>query len=105
MKKLVLIFGFLVALPAVALEIPSGDYKGREDVAEFVQRMAAETDYTEAELVQLFSQVEKQEHLFALGFWAGRTGDGVHIDFRVGWRIHQGPDAPRSDVEFQKLAG
>ena len=66
MKKLVLIFGFLVALPAVALEIPSGDYKGREDVAEFVQRMAAETDYTEAELVQLFSQVEKQEHLFAL---------------------------------------
>lgn len=46
-----------------------------------------------------------QEHLFALGFWAGRTGDGVNIDFRVGWRIHQGPEAPRSDVEFQKLAG
>lgn len=66
MKKLVLIFGFLLALPAAALEIPSGDYKGRKDVAEFVLRMAAETDYTEDELVQLFSQVEKQERLFAL---------------------------------------
>jgi len=65
MKKLVLIFGFFVALPAVSLEIPAGDYKGRKDVAEFVQRMALETDYTEAELVQLFSEVEKQEHLFA----------------------------------------
>jgi len=64
MKKLVLIFGFFLALPVAALEIPAGDYQGREDVAEFVQRMVAETDYTEAELVELFSLVEKQEHLF-----------------------------------------
>lgn len=65
MIKLVLVFGFLVAPMAMALEIPDGDYQGREDVGIFVQRLANETDYTEAELLALFSQVEKQEHLFA----------------------------------------
>jgi membrane-bound lytic murein transglycosylase B len=65
MKKLALILGLLMASQVLALEIPGGDYQGREDVAAFVQRMAAETDYSEDELVQLFSQVEKQEHLFA----------------------------------------
>ncbi len=64
MKRLLFIIGFFVAMPAAALEITGGDYQGRKDVVEFVQRMAAETDYTEAELVALFSQVEKQEHLF-----------------------------------------
>ena len=64
MKKLVLIFGFFLVLPVAALEIPAGDYQGRKDVAEFVQRMATETDYSEAELVELFSLVKKQEHLF-----------------------------------------
>ncbi len=65
MRKYIFIVGLLVAPLVSALEIPSGDYRGREDVIAFVQRMAAETDYTEAELVQLFAQVEKQEHLFA----------------------------------------
>jgi len=65
MRKYIFIFGLLVAPQVLALEISSGDYQGREDVIAFVQRMASETDYTEAELVQLFAQVEKQEHLFA----------------------------------------
>jgi len=49
----------------MALEIPEGDYQGREDVGAFVQRLASETAYTETELIALFSQVKKQEHLFA----------------------------------------
>ncbi len=65
MRRLVFILGFMVASQVSALEIPGGDYQGRADVVAFVQRMVAETDYTEAELVQLFAQVEKQEHLFA----------------------------------------
>jgi membrane-bound lytic murein transglycosylase B len=65
MRNLLLVFGLLVAPMTAALEIPEGDYQGREDVSIFVQRMANETDYTEAELIALFSQVEKQEHLFA----------------------------------------
>ena len=65
MKKYIFILSLLVAPLVSALEIPGGDYQGREDVIAFVQRMAAETDYTEAELANLFAQVEKQEHLFA----------------------------------------
>jgi membrane-bound lytic murein transglycosylase B len=65
MKKLILILSLFVAPLASALEITTGDYQGREDVAAFVQRIAAETSYTEQELVDLFTRVEKQEHLFA----------------------------------------
>ena len=65
MKNLLLIFGLLFASHAAALEITAGDYQGREDVVAFIQRMAAETDYSEQELLTLFGQVEKQEHLFA----------------------------------------
>ncbi|MCP4388541.1 MAG: lytic murein transglycosylase B [Gammaproteobacteria bacterium] len=54
-----------MASQVLALEIPAGDYQGRADVVAFVQRMVSETDYTEAELVELFTQVEKQGHLFA----------------------------------------
>jgi len=65
MKKIILILALLIAPIASALEITSGDYQGREDVISFVQRLAAKTSYTEQELVDLFGQVEKQEHLFA----------------------------------------
>jgi membrane-bound lytic murein transglycosylase B len=65
MKKLILVLSLFVAPVASALEITSGDYQGREDVIAFVQRIAAETSYTEQELVDLFARVDKQEHLFA----------------------------------------
>lgn len=65
MKKLILVLSLFIAPLASALEITAGDYQGREDVAAFVQRIAAETSYTEQELVDLFASVEKQEHLFA----------------------------------------
>ncbi|MCP4188306.1 MAG: lytic murein transglycosylase B [Gammaproteobacteria bacterium] len=44
--------------------ITMGDYKNRDDVDAFVSRMAETTDYSVDELVDLFSQVKKQEHLF-----------------------------------------
>ena len=65
MKKLLLILSLALPLPVTALEITSGDYQGREDVAAFVARLASESDYTEQELVDLFGQVTRQEHLFA----------------------------------------
>ncbi len=65
MKKFIFVLSLFVAPVASALEITAGDYQGREDVAAFVQRIAAETSYTEEELVDLFASVEKQEHLFA----------------------------------------
>jgi len=65
MKKLIIILGFMLATAVSALEITSGDYQGRADVAAFAQRLAANSDYSEEELVDLFGQVNKQEHLFA----------------------------------------
>ena len=65
MIKYFLILGLLVSPASFALEISSGDYAGRKDVGDFVQRMARESSYTEAELLTLFTQVRKQEHLFA----------------------------------------
>ena len=65
MKKLILILFVCIAPSVSALEITAGDYQGRADVIAFVQRVAAETSYTEQELVDLFGRVEKQDHLFA----------------------------------------
>ena len=64
MKNLQIIFALLISPTAFAVEITAGDYQGREDVAAFVQRIAEASSYDEQELVDLFSQVEKQEHLF-----------------------------------------
>ncbi len=64
MKQLVLIFTLFVPVAMSAVVIPAGDYKNREDVQEFVNRLARDSDYTEAELIALFSQVKKQSHLF-----------------------------------------
>jgi len=64
MRIILIVFCLMFSTALPALEITRGDYQGRQDVVKFVQRMAAETSYTEAELVDLFGQVEKQEHLF-----------------------------------------
>ncbi len=65
MRKFVFVLTLFAAPLVSALEIPGGDYQGRTEVVEFVQRMARDTEYTEQELVGLFAQVKKQEHLFA----------------------------------------
>lgn len=64
MKRIFLCLLFLVSPHASAVELTGGDYLGREDVSQFISEMVASSDYTESELVALFSQVEKQEHLF-----------------------------------------
>jgi len=64
MKKILFIIVLFFTPLASALEIPGGDYRGRDDVVAFVTRMAAETSYSEQELVDLFAQVRKQSHLF-----------------------------------------
>ena len=65
MKRLMLTGLLLLPMAVSGLEITRGDYQGREDVANFIVGMAAKSDYTETELVELFAQVQKQEHLFA----------------------------------------
>lgn len=64
MKILLLILGLTLVSVASAVDITAGDYQGREDVAAFVARIAANSGYSEQELASLFGQVEKQEHLF-----------------------------------------
>jgi len=64
MRNIIFIIGTVATSLAFAVEIPGGAYQGRSDVGAFVKRLAQESDYTENELVDLFAQVEKQEHLF-----------------------------------------
>ncbi len=66
MKNSLILLLLMLPSALLAVEIPGGDYQGRADVGAFVERMARETSYTEQELVDLFSEVKKQEHLFAL---------------------------------------
>lgn len=64
MKRILFIIVLFVPGAVSALEIPGGDYRDRDDVVVFVKRIAAETSYSEQELVDLFAQVKKQSHLF-----------------------------------------
>jgi len=55
----------LVFLPfPTAASVISGDYKNRAEVDAFVNQLAVSSDYSQAELVELFSQVKNQRHLF-----------------------------------------
>ncbi len=54
----------LLPLLAQAVKLDQGDYRYREDVEAFIGSVAANSDYTEQELVELFSQVQHQRHLF-----------------------------------------
>ena len=58
----ILLFSTVVS----AVELKKGDYKNRPEVNAFIERMAGQSDYTEQELVDLFSAVKKQSHLFEL---------------------------------------
>jgi membrane-bound lytic murein transglycosylase B len=66
MKKLLFLMLLMLSNLVHAVELTQGDYRERKDVSEFIERMASSSDYTEAELVSLFSTVKKQEHLFKL---------------------------------------
>lgn len=64
MKSFLLLITLLYCSLSSAVEITSGDYKNRSDVNAFVDKMLQQSDYSEAELVALFSAVKKQAHLF-----------------------------------------
>ena len=66
MKYILPLVALLFSTLVNAVEIKLGDYKNRDDVNDFVERMARQSDYTEQELVDLFSGVKKQDHLFEL---------------------------------------
>lgn len=54
----------LASFSAQAVKLTQGDYRYREDVESFIEKVAAKSDYSEQELVKLFSQVKQQTHLF-----------------------------------------
>lgn len=54
----------LIALPAQAVKLEQGDYRYREDVEQFIEKMAKTSPYSEQQLVDLFSQVKNQRQLF-----------------------------------------
>ncbi|MCP4491038.1 MAG: lytic murein transglycosylase B [Gammaproteobacteria bacterium] len=62
--KQILITTLLFYTINLSAGITTGDYKHRDDVDAFVSRIATTTDYTLDELINLFSQVKKQAHLF-----------------------------------------
>jgi membrane-bound lytic murein transglycosylase B len=66
MKYFLLLVVLLFSTFVYAVEIKHGDYKNRADVNEFVERMVRQSDYSEQELIDLFSGVKKQSHLFEL---------------------------------------
>ena len=66
MKYILLLVTLIVSTIVHAVEIKLGDYKNRADVNEFIERMARQSDYSEQELIELFSGVKKQSHLFKL---------------------------------------
>ena len=66
MKYILLLAASIISTVVNAAEIKLGDYKNRADVNQFIERMAKQSDYSEQELIDLFSSVKKQSHLFEL---------------------------------------
>ena len=64
MLKYLICLAFWVPSSLYAVDLSNGDYRGRNDVEAFIAEVAAETDYSEAELIELFSRVIHQRHLF-----------------------------------------
>jgi membrane-bound lytic murein transglycosylase B len=61
-----LLLALLLSTIANAVEVKQGDYSNRADVAAFIEQMASRSDYSEQELIEIFSTVKKQDHLFDL---------------------------------------
>ena len=64
MKLFFLTTTLLFSANLLAANIEQGDYKNRQDVAIFIGNMVKQSDYSEQELVDLFSSVKRQTHLF-----------------------------------------
>lgn len=66
MKYILVLVVLLFSTVISAVELKKGDYKNRPEVNAFIERMVSQSDYTESELIDLFSAVKKQSHLFEL---------------------------------------
>ncbi|MFT4651086.1 MAG: membrane-bound lytic murein transglycosylase B [Polaribacter sp.] len=64
MRLFLIAIALLVSVNVFAAKVEQGDYKNRQDVVAFIDRMVKTSDYTEQTLVTLFSTVKKQQHLF-----------------------------------------
>ena len=64
MRLFLITIALLVSANVVFAKVVQGDYKNRQDVDDFIDRMVKKSDYSEKSLVTLFSSVKKQEHLF-----------------------------------------
>jgi membrane-bound lytic murein transglycosylase B len=64
MRLFLITIALLVSVNVFAAKVEQGDYKNRQDVEAFIDRMVKTSDYTQQALVTLFSTVKKQEHLF-----------------------------------------
>ncbi len=66
MLRVLLLSILLLPLSLQAAKLNKGDYRYRTDVEDFIRKMAATSEYSEAELIELFSQVKNQRELFEL---------------------------------------
>ncbi len=64
MKKILMALAIFVPSIVQAIELDRGDYRYRDDVVDFIKEVAARSDYSEQELIDLFAQVRHQRHLF-----------------------------------------
>lgn len=64
MIRVILVLACLSPLWLQAATLNTGDYRYRKDVEEFIESVAARSDYSEQQLIDLFSRVKHQRHLF-----------------------------------------
>jgi membrane-bound lytic murein transglycosylase B len=64
MLRVILLSILLLPLSLQAAKLNKGDYRYRADVEDFIRKVAASSEYNEAELIELFSQVKNQRQLF-----------------------------------------
>ena len=64
MYRVLVLSLLLLPFSLQAAKLNKGDYRYRSDVEDFISRVAASSDYTEKELIELFSQVKHQRDLF-----------------------------------------
>lgn len=60
------LFALVCLAPSLlhAATLNSGDYRYRSDVEDFIRSVAAKSDYSEQQLIDLFASVKHQRHLF-----------------------------------------
>lgn len=64
MIRVILLVICLSPLWLQAATLNTGDYRYRKDVEEFIESVAASSEYSEQQLIDLFSRVKHQRHLF-----------------------------------------